>query len=593
MNPQRLLPCLLLSLALATAFPGAAHASSSSIVNTGFETGSSQPTGWTSDTVSGTATFLWDSAAAHSGGRSGKITLADAGIARWTQEDLILDLNSEYELSGWVKTDNVQGGPGARIAVYGTNPAELLLAASTSGVYATQNWTQVKVRFLSGTAPLARVACTVGEADSLFFRSAASGTMWCDDVKLTKLRALPRTQVVGQHVTLDVYSEEYAQFNNAKAYVTLLDGVYNDLRALVGRAPYGGGRITVVSGASMYSVALSGQRIAVAPGTGYSGGGAGTLASFVNAHGIDFALPHELGHDFDQDSQFFDYYIGPKTFNNAEHWANLKLLYAFNRAAARQPSLTMDIFGATVPLSQVGQQFVTKHAQPWIDQQRKDYQNMHNDVYTGLLYTLVKRVGWTPFKAVFREYERFRLAGVPVPTSDEKRVELFANVLSQKAGVDLVQDFQVWGFPIQKTTSGHMVISSIVFRSSPTATGSIDPEIVLLNPMNKTINITNWTVSDNGGQIVKFGSQSPLDPQESYDLAPNLRGGLRFAGDRLVLKEANGRVVDAISWGSDTTQLSPAIQNVRANTTLSRLVPYFDTNSANDWHTSADRAIAA
>ena len=217
----------------------------------------------------------------------------------------------------------------------------------------------------------------------------------------------------------------------------------------------------------MYSVALSGQRIAVAPGTGYSGGGAGTLPGFVNAHGIDFAVPHEIGHDFDQDSQFFDYYIGPRTFHNAEHWANFKLLYAFDRAAARRPSLTTDIFGAPVPLSRVGQQFVTKHAQPWIDQQRRDYQNMHNDVYTGgPPYRLVKRVGWTPFKAVFREYERFRLAGVPVPTSDEKGVELFANVLSQKAGVNLVQDFQAWGFPIQKATSDHVVIGSIIFQSS-------------------------------------------------------------------------------------------------------------------------------
>ena len=311
MNPQRLLPCLLLSVALAAAFPGPAHASSSSIVNTGFEAGGSQPTGWTSDTVSGTATFLWDSAAMHSGGRSGKITLTDAGIARWTQEDLILDLNSEYELSGWVKTDNVQGGPGARIAVYGTNPAELLLAASTNGVYATQNWTQVKVRFLSGTAPLARVACTVGEADSLFFRSVGFRHDVVRRHQADQASHPARTQVVGQHVTLDVYSEEYAKFNNAKAYVTLLDGSYNDLLALIGRAPYGGGRIAVVSGASMYSVGPERPAHRRRARHGYSGGGAGTLASFVNAHGIDFAVPHEIGHDFDQDPQFFEYYIGP------------------------------------------------------------------------------------------------------------------------------------------------------------------------------------------------------------------------------------------------------------------------------------------
>lgn len=91
--------------------------------------------------------------------------------------------------------------------------------------------------------------------------------------------------------------------------------------------------------------------------------------------------------------------------------------------------------------------FVIKEAQPWIDSGQTDYRNMPHNAYTGLLYTLVEQVGWEPFIEAFHDYSAF---SSPIPPTDEAKVELFANLLSEHAGINLIPTFQSWGFPIQR-----------------------------------------------------------------------------------------------------------------------------------------------
>jgi hypothetical protein len=204
---------------------------------------------------------------------------------------------------------------------------------------------------------------------------------------------------------------------------------------LVNGVPFNGDVITVRSDASMYYALLSGNPITIGPGDW------GTL---VNKQGIDFGVVHELGHDF---SPNYEYYTTLLDFAAYEHWANFKLLYAFDVIGTRYPEFTIDWEGKDVPLDQLGQRFVELHAQPWIDSGRTDYQNMEHDVYTGLLYTIVQQVGWEPFIAAFHDYSTL---STPVPPTDEAKVELMAKLLSEQAGVDLIPVFQSWGFPIQE-----------------------------------------------------------------------------------------------------------------------------------------------
>ena len=124
----------------------------------------------------------------------------------------ISNQDSEYEISGWVKTLNVQDPSeqwwitGAKIGVYGS---DFYLAAASPGINNTQDWTYVTTKFITGRTTIAKVTCTLGEADLLYSRSTSSGTMWCDDLTLTKIRTLSRTKITGTHVALDVYTEDY------------------------------------------------------------------------------------------------------------------------------------------------------------------------------------------------------------------------------------------------------------------------------------------------------------------------------------------------------------------------------------------------
>lgn len=414
------------------------------ILNSGFESGSNgQPDDWWHESIEGSHTFLWDDSIAHNGDKSAKVSTSELGIGRWAQAVLV-DEDSEYELSGWIKTLDVQDPPGqwwvggAKIGVYGMDS---WLAASTPGLRDTNNWTYVSTRFITGGTNLAKVTCTLGQADPLFARPQASGTVWCDDLSLTKIRVLPRTYLSGEHAAVDVYTEDYDWFDDPVAYLAHLDEVYEAMGGLVNGVPYDGGLITVRSDASIYYGLLSGNPITIGPGHSWM--------DIVNTHGIDFGVPHELGHDFDLWPQSRLYMGGEMDFDGAEHWANFKLVYAYDVLGALYPDLTQDMWGHTVPLSQVGQYWVSVQARPWIDAGRTDYWNMHHDVYTGLLYTLVQRVGWEPFRRTFHEYSQSTL---PPPASDVAKVELLANKLSQYSGVNLIPIFQSWGFPVEVFT---------------------------------------------------------------------------------------------------------------------------------------------
>ena len=86
------------------------------ILNGGFETGTSAPTGWSTDAWTPSySVFTWDSTQKHSGNKSVKIASNTANDARWIQTLTVLP-NSDYRLSGWIKTENVAHSQEARDA---------------------------------------------------------------------------------------------------------------------------------------------------------------------------------------------------------------------------------------------------------------------------------------------------------------------------------------------------------------------------------------------------------------------------------------------------------------------------------------------
>jgi len=77
-----------------------------SLLNGGFENGDYLPTSWLPDSWASGAAFIWDNTQAYQGNRSIKISLATPNDARWVQ-GVTVQPNTDYRLSGWIKTENV------------------------------------------------------------------------------------------------------------------------------------------------------------------------------------------------------------------------------------------------------------------------------------------------------------------------------------------------------------------------------------------------------------------------------------------------------------------------------------------------------
>ena len=91
-----------------------------------------------------------------------------------------------YILSGWVRTENLQGtGNGALLGVH-----ELQHAAKTKGVRQTADqWTEVKVEFKSEQDREVTVNCLFGGWGQ------STGTAWWDDVSLVEITPIYREKI--------------------------------------------------------------------------------------------------------------------------------------------------------------------------------------------------------------------------------------------------------------------------------------------------------------------------------------------------------------------------------------------------------------
>jgi archaellum component FlaF (FlaF/FlaG flagellin family) len=146
------------------------------ILNYSFEDGQNNPTFWTTDYWQGGSTFTWDNTQAYRGSKSVRITSPVANDARWIQTVPVTP-NTDYYLSGLIKTENVvhaEGSvvAGANLGLYGT-------WEHTPGLLGTNDWDFVIMGFNSGSSTEVTVACRLG-----YWSGTATGKMWCDNIIL-------------------------------------------------------------------------------------------------------------------------------------------------------------------------------------------------------------------------------------------------------------------------------------------------------------------------------------------------------------------------------------------------------------------------
>jgi hypothetical protein len=134
--------------------------------------------------------------------------------------------------------------------------------------------------------------------------------------------------------------------------------------------------------------------------------------------------------------------------------------------------------------------------------------------------------------------------------------------------------------------------------------GQNDEWVELFNPTDHDISLKNFTVSDNSGTTVTIHANKKIkangfallskdastwklwneDPSAiKVELGQDIGNGLENAGDRLILKDNNGAVLDQVSWGTDTTAFTPSVTTVADGHSIERIIPGFDTDGATDW----------
>ena len=129
---------------------------------------------WTTDQWRPSASFSRDVSNAHSGDVSVKITAPTISDARYLQ-DVTVEPDTQYMLSGWIKTENVAEGVGANLSLFGT-------WTHTEGLVGTHDWTRVSLWFKSGSETRITIGARLG-----YWTAPSSGTVWFDDVRLTRI----------------------------------------------------------------------------------------------------------------------------------------------------------------------------------------------------------------------------------------------------------------------------------------------------------------------------------------------------------------------------------------------------------------------
>jgi hypothetical protein len=151
-----------------------------------------------------------------------------------------------------------------------------------------------------------------------------------------------------------------------------------------------------------------------------------------------------------------------------------------------------------------------------------------------------------------------------------------------------------------------VLISEVIYNP---AEGSAE-WVELFNNSETALELEGWTLSDNfgtdlvpslslfpGGFVLVAANQTAI-PANFAGLAVLLAdgrfgNGLANTGDRVILRDGTGDVIDAMSYGSDTSILNPACPIVPRGHSLERRPSSLDSDQASDFADNAQPSPGA
>ena len=168
----------------------------------------------------------------------------------------------------------------------------------------------------------------------------------------------------------------------------------------------------------------------------------------------------------------------------------------------------------------------------------------------------------------------------------------------------------VWDFSAVVTPS---VVTNLLITEVFYNTGLVpDPDnewVEIYNPTPDPVNVTGWWIQDTSpgvsnalpsftiaaGEFVIIAARTNAFlaanvgyPGQVVEVASGLIGsGLNNFGDGVILRNATGGKVDAVSYGASTGAFSPSVPNVAAGISIVRNPANSDTGTRNDWGPSS------
>lgn len=155
-----------------------------------------------------------------------------------------------------------------------------------------------------------------------------------------------------------------------------------------------------------------------------------------------------------------------------------------------------------------------------------------------------------------------------------------------------------------------VVINEVYYRvdsahGTENTKGNNNEWVELYNPTSTAFSLKGWTLTDSSGVSTKINANKSI-PSGGYailskdastwkywpsakavglELGNQIGNGLDNTGDRLILKNAQGTLIDKMSWGSDSSGFTPAGTNpqVSIGASTTRIYPGFDSDGASDW----------
>jgi len=186
--------------------------------NPSFEKGTKdKPAGWEKTTYGGKGEFKYVE-----GGRTGKkcvmLSSTNGADIGWLTS-VGVKPNSQYKLTGWIKTENVQStgerqAKGALLNLHNIQPLQ------TKAVTGTKDWTKVELVFNSGARSLVEINCLFGGW------GLSTGKAWYDDLQLELLSAKSTKKSV--EIDADKTKEPVSKY------------IYGQFIEHLGRCIYGG-----------------------------------------------------------------------------------------------------------------------------------------------------------------------------------------------------------------------------------------------------------------------------------------------------------------------------------------------------------------